>query len=210
MGIPIWIYAQVWSEWAPKGNKFLSACRNVLCTVGFLRRSESEQKGNHSEASAREICSSGISWRTVQLLRRSEMTSQRWIKNPEFETMNENIQLTRLDHEISRINPESRINPGSQVNPENWFNPEIRINLDSRINIRFKSSLRLDQLPRLHWHDQRKKLHRHDQRKFIIKISKWLDPTKMLVESNPGSRINPRTRPDQDVSRFKSWKSNQS
>ena len=58
---PFEFYAQVRSEWAPKGNKFLRACRNVLCTVGFLRRSESEQKGNHSEASAREICSSRIS-----------------------------------------------------------------------------------------------------------------------------------------------------
>ena len=108
--------------------------------------------------------------------------------------MNANIQFTRLDQEISRVNPESRIDPESWVNPENWFNPEIRINLDSRINIQYKSSLQLDQLPRLYWHDQRKTLHRHDQRKFIIKISKWLDPTKMLVESNPGSRINPRSR----------------
>ena len=58
---PFEFYAQVRSEWALKGNKFLSACRNFLCTVGFLRRAESEQKGNHSEASAREICSSGIS-----------------------------------------------------------------------------------------------------------------------------------------------------
>ena len=81
-----------------------------------------------------------------------------------------------------------------RVNSENWFNPEIRINLDSRINIRFESSLRLDQLPRLNRHDQRKTLHRHDQLKFFIKISKWLDPTKMLVKSNPGSRINPRNR----------------
>ena len=58
---PFKFYAQVLSEWAPKGNKFLSACRKFLCTVGFLCRSESEQKGNHSEASYREICSSGIS-----------------------------------------------------------------------------------------------------------------------------------------------------
>ena len=153
---PFESYAQVRSECAPKGNKFLSACRNFLCRVGFLRRSESEQKGNHSEASAREFCSSRISWRIVQLLRRSELTSQRWIKNPEFETMKENIQLTWLDQDISRINPESRIDPGSRVNPENWFNPEIRINLDSQINIRFESSLWLDQLLTLHWHDQRK------------------------------------------------------
>ena len=88
---PFEFYAQVRSEQAPKRNKFLSACRNFLCTVEFLRGSESEQKGNHSEASAREICSSGISWRTVQLLRRSELISQRWIKSPEFETMKENI-----------------------------------------------------------------------------------------------------------------------
>ena len=108
--------------------------------------------------------------------------------------MNANIQLTQLDQEISWINPESRIDPGSWVNPGNWFNPEIRINLDSRINIRFESSLWLDQLPRLNWHDQRKTLHRQDQRKFVIKISKWIDPTKMLVESNPGSWINPGSR----------------
>ena len=50
---PFDFYAQVRSERAPKGNKFLSACRNFLCTVGFLRRAESEQKGNHSEVSAR-------------------------------------------------------------------------------------------------------------------------------------------------------------
>ena len=58
---PFEFYIQVQSEWAPKGNKFLSACKNFLCTVGFLRRAKSEQKGNHSEALAREICSSGIS-----------------------------------------------------------------------------------------------------------------------------------------------------
>ena len=58
---PFEFYAQVQSEWAPKGNKFLSACRNFLCTVGFLCRAESEQKGNHSEVSTRAICSSGIS-----------------------------------------------------------------------------------------------------------------------------------------------------
>ena len=122
--------------------------------------------------------------------------------------MKENIQLTWLDQDISRINPESRIDPGSRVNPENWFNPEIWINLDSWINIRFESSLRLDQLPRLNWHDQRKTLHQHDQQKFFIKISKWLYPTKMLVESNHGSWINPRTRPNQIISRVKSWESN--
>ena len=58
---PFEFYAQVQSEQAPKGNTFLGACRNFLCTVRFLRRSELEQKGNHSEASAREICCSGIS-----------------------------------------------------------------------------------------------------------------------------------------------------
>ena len=153
MEYPFEFYAQVRSERAPKGNKFLSACRNFLCRVRILRRAKSEQKGNHSEASAREICSSWISWRTVKLLRRSEMISQRWIKNPEFETMDANIQLTRLDQDISRINPESRIDPKSRVNLENWFNPEIWINLDSQINIQFESGLWLDQLPRLHWHD---------------------------------------------------------
>ena len=54
-------YVQVRSERAPKENKFLSACRNFLCTVGFLRRAESKQRGNHSKVWAREICSSGIS-----------------------------------------------------------------------------------------------------------------------------------------------------
>ena len=62
---PFEFHAQVWSERAPKGNKFLSACRNFLCRVQFLRRSESEQKGNHSKASAREFCASKISWRTI-------------------------------------------------------------------------------------------------------------------------------------------------
>ena len=117
--IPFEFYAQVRSEQAQKVNKFLSACRNFLYRVRFLRRSKLEQKGNHSEASAREICSSGIILGTVQLLHRSKQTSQRWIKNPEFETMKENIQLTRLDQDISQINPESRINLGSPVNPEN-------------------------------------------------------------------------------------------
>ena len=45
-----------------------------------------------------------------------------------------NIQMTRLDQEISLINPESRINLEGWVNPESRFNPEIRINLDSWIN----------------------------------------------------------------------------
>ena len=94
--IPFEFYAQVRSERVQKGNKFLSACRNFLCAVRFLRRSDSDQKGNHSKASAREICSRGIILRTVHLLRRSELTSKQWIKNPEFETMKENIQLTRL------------------------------------------------------------------------------------------------------------------
>ena len=109
--------------------------------------------------------------------------------------MKEKIQLTRLDQEVSRINPKSWIDPGIRVNPENSFNPEIQINLDSKINIQFESNIQLNQLPRLHWHDQQKRLHRHDQQ---------LDPTKMLVESNSGSQINPQTRPDQDVSQVKS------
>ena len=134
---------------------------------------------------------SGIILRTVQLLRRYELTRQRWIKNPEFKIMKENIQLTQLDQEISWINPESRIDPGRRVNSENWFNPETRINLDSQINIRFESIFQLNQTSRIHWHDQWKTLHRQHQWKFIIKISKWLDQTKMLVESNSGSQINP-------------------
>ena len=36
-----------------------------------------------------------------------------------------NIQMTRPDQDISRINPESR------VNRESRFNPDSRINLDS-------------------------------------------------------------------------------
>ena len=39
-----------------------------------------------------------------------------------------NIQMTRPDQDIIRINPES------QVNPESQFNPDSRINLDSQIN----------------------------------------------------------------------------
>ena len=93
---------------------------------------------------------------------------------------------------------------------DNWFSPEIWINLDIQINTPFESSLPTDQLLTLHWHNKRKSLPGHDQRKFIIKTSELLDLTKMLVESNLGSRINPRTRPDQDVSRVKSWESDQS
>ena len=39
-----------------------------------------------------------------------------------------NIQMTRPDQDISRINPES------QINPESLINPDSRINIDSRIN----------------------------------------------------------------------------
>ena len=39
-----------------------------------------------------------------------------------------NIQMTRPDQDISRINHES------QINPESQFNPDSRFNLDSRIN----------------------------------------------------------------------------
>ena len=96
------------------------------------------------------------------------------------------------------------------VESEIWFELDIDSTIKIDSNLRVESILRIDQLPRLNWHDHRKTLHRHDQRKFIIKISKWLDPTKMLVESNPGSRINPRTRSDQYVSQVKSSESNQS
>ena len=74
--------AQVRSDQAPKGNKFLSAWGNFLGRVRFLRRDESEQKGNHYEASAREFCASRISWGSVQLLCRSVD------QNSEFKTMN--------------------------------------------------------------------------------------------------------------------------
>ena len=49
-----------------------------------------------------------------------------------------NIQMTRPDQDISRINPESR------VNRESRFNPDSRINLDSQINypIRINSLIR--------------------------------------------------------------------
>ena len=60
-GISFEFHALVRSERAPKGNKFLGAWRIVLlCRVQFLRRAELEQKENHSEALAREFCSSGI------------------------------------------------------------------------------------------------------------------------------------------------------
>ena len=39
-----------------------------------------------------------------------------------------NIQMTRPDQDISRIDPESWINPESQVNPESQFNPDSQIN----------------------------------------------------------------------------------
>ena len=62
--------------------------------------------------------SAGQFLRNVQLLRRYELTSQRGIKNSEFEAMNVfefgnisgtqlNIQMTRPDQYISGINPES-------------------------------------------------------------------------------------------------------
>ena len=58
--------------------------------------------------------------------------------------LNQNIQMTRPDQDISRINPESWINPESRINPESWSNPDSRINLDSRINcpIRINSLIR--------------------------------------------------------------------
>ena len=42
-----------------------------------------------------------------------------------------NIQMTRPDQDIIRINPKSQINPESRVNPDSQFNPDIRISLDS-------------------------------------------------------------------------------
>ena len=97
----------------------------------------------------------------------------------------------------SRINPEGRSN---QIVKSTWRVESIA-GFESTLWFDQPSSLRLDQHLTLHWHDQRKSLHGHDQRNFIIKTSEWLYPTNMLVESNPGSRINPRTRPNQDVSR---------
>ena len=95
--------------------------------------------------------------------------------------MNANIQLNRLDQEISRINPESRINLESRVNPENQFNPEIRINLDSRINypIRINSPTRPT---------------------FKTPLTR---PTEVHHQNIK------MTLPDQDVSPVKSWESNQ-
>ena len=54
-----------------------------------------------------------------------------------------NIQMTRPDQDISRINPESQINPESPVKPESRSNPDIRINFYSQINdpIRNNSSI---------------------------------------------------------------------
>ena len=48
--------------------------------------------------------------------------------------MNSNIQLTRLDQEISRINNESRINPERRYNPDSQINLESLINCLIRIN----------------------------------------------------------------------------
>ena len=55
-----------------------------------------------------------------------------YIKNSEFETMKvlefENNSGTRLNRNISRINPESRIIPDSQINLDSQINSPIRIN----------------------------------------------------------------------------------
>ena len=38
--------------------------------------------------------------------------------------LNQNIQMTPPDQDISRINPESRINTESRINPESRFNTD--------------------------------------------------------------------------------------
>ena len=63
-----------------------------------------------------------------------------YIKNSEFETMNvfefennsgtrlnQNIQMTRPDQDISRINPESQFNSDSRINPDSRISSQIRI-----------------------------------------------------------------------------------
>ena len=62
-----------------------------------------------------------------------------YIKNSEFETMkvfefennsgnrlNQNIQMTRPDQDISRFNSDSQINPDSQINSQIRINSPIR------------------------------------------------------------------------------------
>ena len=102
-----------------------------------------------------------------------------------------NIQLTRLDQEISRINPESQINPESRVNPEIRFNPEIRIILDSRINypIRINSPTRPT---------------------FKTPLTRPTENTPPTRPTEVYHQNTQMTRPDQDVSRVKSWELNQS
>ena len=55
-----------------------------------------------------------------------------YIKNSEFETMNvfdfENNSGTRLNQNISRINPNIRINPKSRIISDSRINPDSRIN----------------------------------------------------------------------------------
>ena len=66
-----------------------------------------------------------------------------YIKNYEFETMNfferennsgtrlnQNIQMTRPDQDISRINPESQFNSDSRINPDSRINSLIRPNFN--------------------------------------------------------------------------------
>ena len=113
-----------------------------------------------------------------------------------------NIQMTRLDQEISRINTESWINPESQVNPENRFNPDIRINLDSQINypIRinsptrptFKTPLTLpteNTPPTLpaEVHHQNIQMTQPDQNVSRINPRRRINPERRF---NPDSRIN--------------------
>ena len=102
-----------------------------------------------------------------------------------------NIQMTRPDQEISRINPESRINSESRVNTESQFNPDSQINLDSRINypIRINSSI---------WPT------------FKTPLTQPTENTPSTQQTEVHHQNIQMTRPDQDVSRVKSRNSNQS
>ena len=125
-----------------------------------------------------------------------------------------NIQMTRPDQYISRINPKSRIIPESRVKPESWSNPDSRINFDSWINypIRIYSPIRptfntpltrqpentLPTRPTENNH-QNIQMTRPDQDVSRVNPGIWI---------HPGSRINPESLFNPD-SRIKSWELNQ-
>ena len=116
------------------------------------------------------------------------------IKNSVFETMNVfefennsgtwlNIQMNRPDHDISWINPESQINPESRVKPESWSDPDSWINFDSQINYLIQTNSLIRPTFNNPLTQQTENTPPTRPTEIILKISKWLDQTKMSVKS---------------------------